>query len=66
MKGKINRCPFCGGGSLRVASIFGEWHVICTRCRARGPDRKNKEGAMAAWNCRAATLKEPISPNGET
>lgn len=58
MKEKIKRCPFCGGGSLRVASILGEWHVICIHCRARGPDRKNKEGAMVAWNCRTAIPEE--------
>ena len=49
---EIRCCPFCGGASLRVASILGSWHVICLDCHARGPDCEDKEEAIEAWNDR--------------
>lgn len=52
MTEQIEGCPFCGWGSLRVASIQGDWHVICTSCRAQGPDSRDREKAIEAWNRR--------------
>ena len=55
---EIKCCPFCGRGGLRVASILGEWHVRCIKCRARGPSHEDKEQAIVAWNRRVVVLDE--------
>ncbi len=47
-----NICPFCGFGTLRVAFVYREWHVICGTCRALGPGRRGKLSAIQAWDTR--------------
>lgn len=62
----MKRCPFCNGGSLRVASILDGWHVICVKCRARGPDCGNKDLAITAWNHRTLETIHVGPPAGES
>jgi len=50
----LEPCPFCGEAKL-VSVVVGvhEFYVYCSRCYARGPDRRVKEHAIATWNRRA-------------
>ena len=58
----LNACPFCGrgalvkevGGAEAVDARVDGWSVVvCPRCGARGPMRRLRPEAEAAWNARA-------------
>ena len=49
-------CPFCGGGAEPMQETpTAYWMVYCNKwnCGGRGPDRKERKAAIAAWNKRA-------------
>lgn len=56
----LKPCPFCGGTEVdedSKAAYFsrGTWHwLVCVRCYACGPRRRNQEEARASWNTRVA------------
>jgi Lar family restriction alleviation protein len=59
-------CPFCGSETVEammfIAYMLGErnsgssgtpTHIgLCMRCLVRGPERKTRRSAIAAWNRR--------------
>ena len=53
---EIEPCPFCGGKG--ASGGYGppgkDYSVQCQRCRASGPYRKTRRGAINAYNRRHA------------
>jgi len=56
---KILPCPFCGSRAEitydDTAGYMGgssDEYILCRKCLASGPYRKNKEDAIKAWNTR--------------
>jgi Lar family restriction alleviation protein len=54
-------CPFCLDDYAKVMrrdTFFGSidyYHVICQECRARGPEKRTIDDAVASWNDRQET-----------
>ena len=46
-------CPFCG--STLVGFMWSQYgrQYVCSKCAARGPQKKNTKEALAVWNARA-------------
>jgi hypothetical protein len=52
-------CPFCGCEELEVIFDFHNSHVMCTNCKAAGPDAHGNIQAMNMWDDQVcADLKE--------
>lgn len=62
MKGKISKCPFCGGENVVMVEVEHpdsrrEEFLGCCSCGAKGPSSfQGEEKAVEAWNSRAYTV----------
>lgn len=47
-------CPFCGSVFVEVLSqplyAVRQYHVVCDRCHAHGPQTRDRWVAVARWN----------------
>jgi hypothetical protein len=58
---KPNKCRYCGSHPVFRGFRFYYWQLECRRngCRARGPERKTKMGALESWNKHNPALPKP-------
>jgi Lar family restriction alleviation protein len=45
-------CPFCGSDKAKLRSSTQYSEVACVSCGARGPEYREQESAVEAWNTR--------------
>jgi len=45
-------CPFCGSMRITVWETPNIWTLECDKCHASGPEAKDEESALSAWNKR--------------
>lgn len=52
---RLQPCPFCRAQSMGVVEYVSEPRTVavrCLRCHAEGPDMRDEETAVRAWNSR--------------
>lgn len=52
---KLKRCPFCGGDSVCVSEMHGQYAVVCD-CGASGAAVDTEAEAINAWQQRSSRL----------
>jgi hypothetical protein len=50
----VAACPFCNSKNASPFSVKSCHSVLCTACGGEGPESESEDGAIAAWNRRAA------------
>ncbi|GAG83717.1 unnamed protein product [marine sediment metagenome] len=50
MKLTSNNCPACGRIADLTQDLDKKYYVGCLECKTRGPGRKTRHNAIAAWN----------------
>jgi len=45
-------CPFGGSMRITVWETPNIWTLECDKCHASGPEAKDEESALSAWNKR--------------
>lgn len=56
---RILPCPFCGNWEFHRMTYEEEHHAVrCYQCHFYGPPKKEREGAIAAWNMRVPLIEE--------
>ena len=61
-------CPFCGGPARECHNgdvPTGMYWVLCEKCHACPGDQNTREGAITAWNTRAAAPVPHAGGEGE-
>lgn len=56
-------CPFCGNANAIVYDDLLTFHAGCLSCGATGSVSSYRNGAIAAWNRRAAIAKAQGAPH---
>lgn len=50
----IDKCPFCKSHKTILLNEYrNNWYVMCYKCKATGPVKKDAREAKEAWNKRA-------------
>ena len=50
---KLCKCPFCGSKHIKSDYMTGKFWLVCDDCGSMGPNGKNLEQAIDAWNKRS-------------
>lgn len=50
-------CPWCKS-NVRVEFDIGTPHVACFKCKATGPDKRNEEEAIEAWDAVISRIEQ--------